>query len=64
VFADLTAAYYTVWHRGLTCKLLQLLPDKHMVHVIIEMVSKQQKKQVTTPQARRPTGICPGAPSL
>ena len=25
---------------------------------------KWQKKQVTTPQERRPTGICPGAPSL
>ena len=31
VFIDLTAAYDTVWHRGLTCKLLRLLPDKHMV---------------------------------
>ena len=28
VFIDLTAAYDTVWHRGLTCKLLRLLPDK------------------------------------
>ena len=27
VFVDLTAAYDTVWHRGLTCKLLRLLPD-------------------------------------
>ena len=27
VFIDLTAAYDTVWHRGLTCKLLRLLPD-------------------------------------
>ena len=25
VFADLAAAYDTVWHRGLTCKLLSLL---------------------------------------
>ena len=31
VFIDLTAAYDTVWHRGLTCKLLRLLLDKHMV---------------------------------
>ena len=30
VIVDLTAAYDTVWHRGLTCKLLRLLPDKHM----------------------------------
>ena len=34
VFIDLTAAYDTVWHRGLTCKLLRLLPDKHMVRMI------------------------------
>jgi len=39
VFVDLTAAYDTVWHRGLTCKLLRLLPDRHMVHMIMEMVS-------------------------
>jgi len=38
VFVDLTAAYHTVWHCGLTCKLLRLLPDRHMVHMIIEMV--------------------------
>ena len=31
VFVKLTAAYDTVWHRGLTCKLLRLLPDNHMV---------------------------------
>ena len=38
VFIDLTAAYDTVWHRGLTCKLLRLLPDKHMVRMIMELV--------------------------
>ena len=38
VFVDLTAAYDTVWHRGLTCKLLRLLPDKHMVRMITELV--------------------------
>ena len=35
VFVDLTAAYDTVWHRGLTCKLLRFLPDKHMVKMIM-----------------------------
>ena len=30
VFVDLTAAYDTVWHCGFTCKLLRLLPDRHM----------------------------------
>ena len=31
----------TVWHRGLTCKLLQLVPDRHMVYMIMEMVSNR-----------------------
>ena len=38
VFINRTAAYDTVWHRGLTCKLLRLLPDKHVVIMIIELV--------------------------
>ena len=38
VFVNLTTAYDTVWHRDLTCKLLRLLPDKHMVKMIIELV--------------------------
>ena len=38
VFINLTAAYDTVCHRGLTCKLLRLLPDKHMVKMIMELV--------------------------
>jgi len=41
VFVDLTAAYDTVWHRGLTCKLLQLLHDRHMVHLIMDMVGNR-----------------------
>ena len=38
VFIDLTAAYDTVWHRGLTCKLLRLISDKHMVKMIMKLV--------------------------
>jgi len=41
VFVDVTAANDTVWHPGLTCKLLQLLPDRYMVHMIMEMVSNR-----------------------
>ena len=41
VFINLTAAYDTVWDRGLTCKLLRLLPDKHMVRMIMELVRNQ-----------------------
>ena len=37
VFVDLTAVYDIVWHRGLTCKLLRLLPNKHMVQLIMEL---------------------------
>ena len=39
MFVDLTAAYDTVWHRRLTCKLLRLLPDRHMVKMIMELVT-------------------------
>jgi len=38
VFVDLAEAYDTVWHCGLTCKLLRLLPDRQLVHMIMEMV--------------------------
>ena len=38
IFVDLIAAYDTVWHHDLTCKLLRLLLDKHMVRMIIELV--------------------------
>ena len=38
VFVDLRAAHDTIWHRGFTCKLLRLLPDKHMVRMIMELV--------------------------
>ena len=41
MFVDLTAAYETVWHHDLACKLLRLLPNRHMVHMIIEMVSNR-----------------------
>jgi len=41
VFVDLAAAYDTVWHRGFTCKLLRLLPDRHMAHMIMEIVSNR-----------------------
>ena len=41
VFIDLTAAYDTVWHRGLTFKLLRLLPDKHMIKMIMKLVQNR-----------------------
>ena len=38
---DLTAAYDTVWHRGLHLKLLRIIPDRHMVGFIMEMLSNR-----------------------
>ena len=38
MFLDLTAAYDTVWHRGLHMKLLRAIPDRHMVGFIMEML--------------------------
>ena len=38
VVVDLTAANDTVWHRGLTCKLLRLLPNRHIVRMIMELI--------------------------
>ena len=52
VFVDLTAAYDTVWHRGLTCKLLRLLPDKHMVRMIMELV-RNRSSTLTTGDSKR-----------
>ena len=46
-FVDLTAAYETVWHRSLTCKLLPLLPDRHMVKMIIELVAHRSLTPTT-----------------
>ena len=41
MFVDLTVTYDTFWHRGLTCKLLRLLPDKHMIRMIMELVQNK-----------------------
>ena len=38
VFVDITAAYDTVWHHSLTCKLFRLLPDRHMVSLFMKFV--------------------------
>jgi len=37
VFVDLTKGYNTAWNRGLICKLLLLLPDSHMVGMMIDL---------------------------
>ena len=38
MFVDLTAAYDTVCHHALSCKLLKLLQDKRMVRMIMKLV--------------------------
>ncbi len=38
VFIDLTAAYDTVWHRGLYLKLLKTLPDVKLVKFIMQLI--------------------------
>ena len=54
VFVDLTAAYDTVWHRGLACKLLRLLPDKRMVKTIMELVLNRGFTLTTGDSKQRP----------
>ena len=44
VFVDLSAAYDTVWHRGLTLKMLQLIPNKRMVRCICELITNRSFK--------------------
>ena len=51
-FVDLTAAYDTVWHIGLTCKLLRLLPDKDMVRMILELI-RNKSFTLTTVDSKR-----------
>ena len=41
VLLDQTAAYDTVWHRGLHLKLLRTIPDRHTVNFIMEMLSNR-----------------------
>ena len=41
VFIDLSAAYDTIWHCSLTCKLLGLLPGKHIVWMILKLIQNR-----------------------
>ena len=53
VLVDLAAAYDTVWHRGLTLKLLWMLPDRHMVHFIVELISNRSSSDGQQSRLRR-----------
>ena len=52
VFINLTAAYDAVWHRGLTCKLLKLLLDKHMIRMVLELI-RNRSFILTTGDSKR-----------
>ena len=41
VFLGFTAAYDTVWHRGLHLKLLRTIPERHMVGFIVAVLSNR-----------------------
>ena len=69
VLLDLSAAYDTVWFRGLHLKLLQMIPDRHMVKFIMEMLYNRSFTLNTSDgqcsrqeaQEWRPPGICLGS---
>ena len=52
VFVNLTVAYDTVLSRGLNCKLLRLLSDKHMAWMILEL-SPNRNFTLTTGDSKR-----------
>ena len=62
IFIDHIVAYDTVWHRGLTCKRLRLLPDKHMVQLIMELVLNRSFVLKTNSQQSRLQCLKNGVP--
>ena len=63
MFVDLTAAHDIIWDHGLTCRLLRLLPDRHMVHMIMEMVGNRSFTLTTgNGQRSRLRGLKNGVP--
>ena len=48
VLVDLTAAYDTVWLRGLHLKLLRMVPDVHMVSFVMELLTNRSFKLKTS----------------
>ena len=41
VLVDVTASYDNLWHQCLTLKLLQIIPDRHLVHLIVDFISNR-----------------------
>ena len=55
MFVNLTAACDTIWHRGLICKLLRLLPNRHMVRMIMELV--RNRSFILIPDDKEPSRL-------
>ena len=63
VLVDLTAAYDTVWHQGLTLKLLRSAPDRHLVRFLCTILSNRSFILKTSDrQASRPRRLRNGVP--
>ena len=62
VLVDLSAAYDTVWHRGLTLKLLQTIPSKEMVHMILEMITNRGFTLHLSDDISKPRRLVNGVP--
>ena len=62
-FINFTAAYDTVWHRGLRMKLAQFIPDKKMVPFTMETIRNRRFKLYTSDgKASRPRTLKNGVP--
>ena len=60
ILVDLTAAYGTVWHRGLIVKFLQLLPDRHnydALHCLVLKTSYGQQSGLRRLKTGFPQGF-------
>ena len=62
VFVDLTAAYDTIWHRGLELKLLINIPNKHLVNMMMEMIRNRSFTLTLGTSKSRPRRIKNGLP--
>ena len=63
VLVDVTAAYDTVWHQGLTLKPLRSVPDRHLVRFLCTILSNRSFILKTSDgQASRPRRLRNGVP--
>ena len=55
--SSLAGTALLLWHRCLTCKLLRLLPDKHMIKMIMEFFRNQSFTLTTGDSKQRTVGV-------